>query len=250
MSNYAKVIKEFLSKKRRFGEFKIVALTTECSLFLQIKLPPKLKDLGSFTIPCKIGESYCGKALCNLGSSINLMPTSVFRRLGIGKARLTIVTLQLADQSLAYPEGKIENVLILKQPIILRKPFMASGRTIINVQKSELTVRVQDEQVTLNVLKAIRSPDEVKDCFTVSKEDSLVVAKLEYNDPLEGISSDSPHQDKDDTCLEPNSKGFSSKFQFKSFELTSHEYKQPKPSREELLELDLIDLKRSLDTGK
>ncbi|KAA3481143.1 gag-asp_proteas domain-containing protein [Gossypium australe] len=190
-------------------------------------LPPKLKGLGSFTITCKIGESYYGKALCDLGSSINLIPTSVFRRLGIGKARLTTFTLQLADQSLAYLEGKIENVL-----------------------KSELTMRVQDEQVTFNVLKAIRSPDEVKYCFAVSKEDSLVLAKLEYNEPLKGISSDSPHQDEDGTCLEANSKGFSSKVQFKSLELSSHEYKQPKTSREELLELDLIVLKRLLDTGK
>ncbi|XP_016694489.1 uncharacterized protein [Gossypium hirsutum] len=151
MTNYAEALKEFLSKKRRLEEFEIVALTTKCSLFFQDKLSPKLKDLGSFTIPCNIGESYCCKALYDLGSSINMMPTSVFRRLGIGKAKPTTVTLQLVDRSLAYAERKIEDVL------------------------------------------AIRCLDEVEDFFAISKKDSLFLEKLEYNDPLEGITSDSPH---------------------------------------------------------
>ncbi|KAA3486972.1 Aspartic peptidase [Gossypium australe] len=89
MSNYVNDMKEFLSKKRMLEE-----LETN-------KLPPKLKDLGSFIIPCNIGDFYYGKDLCNLGSMINLMPASMFRRLGIGKDRPTTVTLQLTDRSLA-----------------------------------------------------------------------------------------------------------------------------------------------------
>ncbi|KAA3473879.1 Retrotransposon gag protein [Gossypium australe] len=143
------------------------------------KLPPKLRDPGSFTIPCNIGKSFHGKSLSDLKSSINLMPMFLFRRLGSGKAISTIVTLQLANRSLAYLEGKIENVL-----------------------------------VTFNILKVIRSPDEVEVYSVVLREDLLVLAQLEYNDPLECISSDSQHQDEDDTCLEANSKEFSSKFQF------------------------------------
>ncbi|XP_012482965.1 uncharacterized protein LOC105797555 [Gossypium raimondii] len=112
MSNYAKAMKEFLSKKRRFGEFETAALSTECSLFSQNKLPPKLKDPKSFIIPYNIGEPYYGKALYDLGSSINIMPTSVFRQLGIGKARQTTITLQCVDRYLAYPEGKIDDVLV------------------------------------------------------------------------------------------------------------------------------------------
>ena len=88
MPNYAKFMKDLVTKKRRFGEFETVALTEECSAILQNKLPPKLKDPGSFTIPCSIGNHYFGKALCDLGASINLMPMSIFRRLGIREARL------------------------------------------------------------------------------------------------------------------------------------------------------------------
>ncbi|XP_012461395.1 uncharacterized protein LOC105781400 [Gossypium raimondii] len=200
MPNYAKAMKEFLCKNRRFGEFETIALTTECSLFFQNKLPPNLKDLGSFIIPCNIGESYYGKALCDLGSSINLMLTSVFKQLGIGRAKLTTITLQLVDQSLEYPEGKIDDVLVRVDkfinpadfillgfevdkvvPIILGRPFLETGRMRVVVQKGKLTMQVQDEQVTFNVLKALRSPNEVKDCVTVSMEDLLIP-----NDLLKG----------------------------------------------------------------
>nr|XP_017227786.1 PREDICTED: uncharacterized protein LOC108203384 [Daucus carota subsp. sativus] len=153
MPNYVKFMKDILTKKRRLGEFETVALTKECSSFLQHKLPTKMKDPGSFTIPCTIGDSYCGMALCDLGASINLMPMSVFRKLGIGEVRPTTVTLQLADRSLAHPEGKIEDVLVKvdkfifpadfivldyeadrEVPIILGRPFLATGRTLIDVQ--------------------------------------------------------------------------------------------------------------------
>ena len=82
MPKYAKFLKDVLSKKRRFSEFETVALTEDCSAILQRKLPPKLKDPGSFNIPCNIGNNFKGKALCDLGASVNLMPSAVFNRLG------------------------------------------------------------------------------------------------------------------------------------------------------------------------
>ena len=57
---------------------KPVALTKECSVILQKKLPPKLKDLESFTILCSNGNEIFERALYNLGASINLMPLSIF----------------------------------------------------------------------------------------------------------------------------------------------------------------------------
>ncbi|XP_073063997.1 uncharacterized protein [Primulina eburnea] len=57
MPNYAKFIKDVMSKKRKLQEFETVKLTEECSAILQRKLPQKLKDPGSFIIPCIIGGS-------------------------------------------------------------------------------------------------------------------------------------------------------------------------------------------------
>ena len=93
MPSYVKFMKDILSKKRRLGEFEIVALTEYSSAIFQNKIPSKLKDPGSFTIPCAVGNNYFGKALCDLGASINLMPMSVFKKLGIREARPTTVTL-------------------------------------------------------------------------------------------------------------------------------------------------------------
>ena len=52
MPSYVKFMKDILSKKRRLSDFETVNLTEECSAILQRKLPQKLKDPGSFTIPC------------------------------------------------------------------------------------------------------------------------------------------------------------------------------------------------------
>ncbi|KAK4276414.1 hypothetical protein QN277_019360 [Acacia crassicarpa] len=178
MPSYVKFMKEILSKKWRLEEFETVALTQECSAMLTNRLPPKLKDAGSFTIRCAIGPNYSGKALCDLSASINLMPMSIFKQLAVGEAWPTTVTLQLADRSIVLPEGKIEDVLVKVDkfifpvdfiildfeadhdvPILLGRPFMATGRTLIHVEKGELTMRVDNDQVTFSILKNVKFKD-------------------------------------------------------------------------------------------
>ena len=79
MPSYVKFMKDILSKKRRLSYFETVNLIEECSAILQRKLPQKLKDPGSFTIPYTIGKSIFKRALCDLAASINLIPLSIFR---------------------------------------------------------------------------------------------------------------------------------------------------------------------------
>ena len=54
MPNYSKFLKEILSKKKRIVGEGIVNLIATCSAVIQISLPTKMKDPGSFTIPCSI----------------------------------------------------------------------------------------------------------------------------------------------------------------------------------------------------
>ena len=115
-------------------------------------MPHKLKDPGSFTIPCTIRNSIFERALCDLGASINLMSLSILRQLGLGEARPTTVTLQLVERSLKHPREVIEDVLVKVDkfifpenfmvldmeedkeiPIILGRPFLATGRAMIDV---------------------------------------------------------------------------------------------------------------------
>ena len=71
-----------------------------------------LKDPRSFTIPCTISSSTFEKALCDLGASINLVPLSVFWKLGLGQAKPITISLKMVDRSLTYPRGVIEDVLV------------------------------------------------------------------------------------------------------------------------------------------
>ena len=71
---YAKFLKEILGNKRKLEDCETVRLNEECSTIIQRKLPPKLKDPGSFTISCSIGSCNFNKVLCDLEASINLMP--------------------------------------------------------------------------------------------------------------------------------------------------------------------------------
>ena len=98
---FSKFLKEILSKKRKRAEEGIVNLTATCSAINQQKLPAKMKDPGSFTIPCSIGKYEFKKALCDYGASINLMPLSVVKRLSLGELTPTAITLQMADRSMA-----------------------------------------------------------------------------------------------------------------------------------------------------
>lgn len=78
----------------------------------QNKISQKLKNLGSFTIPFSIRTKYSDQTLYDLGAYINLMPLSVFKRIGVGEVRPITMTLQLANKSHAYLESMIEDVLM------------------------------------------------------------------------------------------------------------------------------------------
>ena len=86
MPGYVKFTKDVLSKKRKLGDYETITLSEECSAILQKKFPPKLKDPGSFTIPCAFGNAVFERALCDLGASINLIPWSIFKKLKLGEA--------------------------------------------------------------------------------------------------------------------------------------------------------------------
>lgn len=118
MHSYVKFLKVILSKKRRTSEFETVVLTQKCNAMLQERIPMKMKDPRSFTISCSIGNVDINKALCDLWVNINLMTSSMFKKLGV-EWRQKIVTLQLAYGSIAHSEGKIEDVLVKVDKFIL-----------------------------------------------------------------------------------------------------------------------------------
>ncbi|XP_057719807.1 uncharacterized protein LOC130934236 [Arachis stenosperma] len=199
MPLYAKFLKELMTRKRNWGEKEIVVLTEECSAIIQKKLPQKIKDPGCFQIPCIIGDITIEKALCDLGASINLMSLNMMRKMRIEEAKPTRMALQLADRIFKFPHGVVEDLLVkvgefifpadfavldmeekANTSIILRRPFLATARAIIDVQKRELVLRLYKEKMVFNVFKAMSYPKEATgECMMVDTIEQIVQVVLE-----------------------------------------------------------------------
>lgn len=76
----------------------MIILIEEYNARLKYKLPPKLKDLESFTIPYNIGNKHVYKTLCDLGASINLMSLSLFKKLDLREVKASTILFQLVNR--------------------------------------------------------------------------------------------------------------------------------------------------------
>jgi hypothetical protein len=157
-----------------------VALTEEVSDVLLRKLPPKLKDPGSFTIPCRIGDHDCEQSLLDLGAGVNLMPYTMYEMLGLGQLQHTSITLQLADRSIKRPRGILEDVLVKvgkfillanfivldmeeasmpsPLPIILGRTLMRTTNMKICVQMGTVSMKINGEKMTFKVFEESKLP--------------------------------------------------------------------------------------------
>ncbi|RVW67230.1 Retrovirus-related Pol polyprotein from transposon opus [Vitis vinifera] len=109
---YAKFLKDLCTVKRGLNVTKQAFLTEQVSAIIQCKSPIKYKDPGCPTISVNIGGTQVEKALLDLGASVNLLPYSVYKELGLGELKPTSITLSLADRSVKIPRGVIEDVFV------------------------------------------------------------------------------------------------------------------------------------------
>ncbi|GJZ66756.1 reverse transcriptase domain-containing protein [Tanacetum coccineum] len=112
ISKYQKMLKSLLSNREKLLELANTPLNENCSAVILKKLPEKLGDPGKFIIPCGFSELKC-KALADLGASINLMPLSVWKKLGLPELICTQMTLELANQEICTPVGIARDVFVL-----------------------------------------------------------------------------------------------------------------------------------------
>ncbi|KAK1419647.1 hypothetical protein QVD17_28881 [Tagetes erecta] len=176
MPRYAKFLKDLLSNKKKLEDLSSVSLNAHCSAVVQSKLPEKLADPGIFTIPCLFGGATVNHALADLGASINLMPYSLYQKLDLGDPTPTRMSISLADRSVKYPRGIVENLLVKvdkfvfpvdfvildmeaddQVPLILGRPFLRTAKALIDVYDGQITLRVGDEAVTFDVIKAMKN---------------------------------------------------------------------------------------------
>ncbi|XP_019244376.1 PREDICTED: uncharacterized protein LOC109224244 [Nicotiana attenuata] len=161
MPRFAKYLKDLITKKRTTKN-EVVNMTHRVSSIIATTLVQKKKDPGAFTIPCTIGTREFARALCDNGASINLMPLAIYKQAGLGIPRPTSMRLQMADRSIKRPVGIVDDVIVKvggfqlpadfvildcavdkEIPIILGRPFLATGRALMDSERKEIKFRAQ-----------------------------------------------------------------------------------------------------------
>nr|GEW66342.1 reverse transcriptase domain-containing protein [Tanacetum cinerariifolium] len=164
-----KMLKALLSNKEKLQELANTHLNENCSAVILKKLPKKLGDPGKFLISCGFSELKC-KALADLSVSINLMPLSVWKKLGLPELISTRMTLELANRAICTPARIARDVFVPvgkftlpadfvivdyesdpRVPLILGRPFLRTARALIDVHGEEMILRDGDEILTLNM---------------------------------------------------------------------------------------------------
>jgi len=156
----------------------------------------KCKDPGTFCVPCILGNNKFENAMLDLGTSINVMPLSIFKSISLGPLQPTSVVIQLANRSVAHPVGLIDDVLVRvgelifptdfyildmeegfshdSAPIILGRPFLKTARTKIDVHAGTLSMEFDDIVMRFNILDAMKHPFEDHSVFHVDIIDDTV----------------------------------------------------------------------------
>ncbi|GJV22562.1 reverse transcriptase domain-containing protein, partial [Tanacetum coccineum] len=148
-------------------------------------------------------------ALADLGASISLISYTMYEKLGLGEPKPTRMSLELANRSIQYPRGIVENVLIKvdkfvlpidfvildmledsRVPIILGRPFLERARAMIDVFNKKITLRVGDDEVVFDMDQSIkRPPNEDDECYGINDLDDTI--NMETQELLANDKSDS-----------------------------------------------------------
>nr|GEY02168.1 reverse transcriptase domain-containing protein [Tanacetum cinerariifolium] len=194
MPKFASTIKSLLVNKDKLFELAKVPLNENYSAMLLKKLPEKLGDLSKFLIPCDFPRMEVCHALADLGTSINLMPLSIWKKLSLSELTATRMTLKLADRSITHPKGVADDVFFKvgkfhfptdfvvvdfkadpRVPLILGRSFLRTGRALINVYGEEITLWVNDESITFMLNQTIRYSSTYDDTL-VNRVDVIDIA--------------------------------------------------------------------------
>ncbi|GKC98231.1 reverse transcriptase domain-containing protein, partial [Tanacetum coccineum] len=154
MPKFNKWLSTLLRNKEKLEEIAMTTVNTECSAIILNKVPEKLEDPKKFLIPCALQELDRTNALADSGASINLLPHSIYKQLGLGALEPTRMTLELANHSVTHPMGIAEDVVGRvdgftfladfvvvnfepdpRVPIILGRPFLRTAKALINLSE-------------------------------------------------------------------------------------------------------------------
>ncbi|RDX92977.1 hypothetical protein CR513_24821, partial [Mucuna pruriens] len=167
---YAKFLKELCVHKRRKIKGSKEIGGVDC------------RDPGIFSAPCTNCDCTFAHAMLDLGASINVMPTSIYRSLNFGNLEPTRMTIQLTNRSIVQPLEVLEDVLVQVNELIfpadfyvldmeeetsrkgstliLGRPFLMTAKTKIDVHAGTLSMEFGDTLVQFNIFEAVKHPTE------------------------------------------------------------------------------------------
>ncbi|XP_073137280.1 uncharacterized protein [Henckelia pumila] len=179
MPSYAKFLKEILSNKRKLEEHAMICLTENCSALVQTKIPQKKNDPGSFSIPCEteLGRTKVHQNVFTTGEQVHQISTGDYRGRACESGQ---IHLPRGLRGVRYGRD-------LDMPLILGRPFLATGKALIDVQKGELLLRVGEEKISFDVFNALKFSQNNEECFQLDVVHSLLFDYVQDNfqEPLE-----------------------------------------------------------------
>ncbi|XP_042027118.1 uncharacterized protein LOC121774284 [Salvia splendens] len=200
MPPISKFIKDYLAGKVN-EEGRLITDENVSVVIQRSDLPSKNIDPGMFTFPISIGDIQVEHAMCDLGTSINVLPYSIYRKLREDKLVDTDIMIQLADRSCIHPEGILEDVIVkvnsflypadffvikMTEPttkessgVLLGRPFLSMASTIIDVRNGTISLDFKGEQYTFNIDEAIKRPADGENVYSVDVTEPLVQEFLE-----------------------------------------------------------------------
>jgi hypothetical protein len=170
------------------------------------------------------------------------MPLSMMKKLGCGEPKPTRMTLTLADRSISNLFGVLEDLLVKinelvfpadfvildmaedeDMPLILGRPFLATGRALIDVEMGQLVLRFHNEKVVFNIFEAMKHQAENPKCYRIDVIDEIVEddsRKPQPTQPMEKTLVNSIENDEDVEDVEM-------KNCVKQFEASKEQIQQP-----------------------
>jgi hypothetical protein len=175
MPMYKIFMKEVITEKRPIEDGLVAFNEKRSEISPGRRIPSKQKDPGEVTIPCTIKDISFKKVLIDSRASVSLMPLSIYQRLGLGNVCDTRTNMKFAYHSIKNAYGIAEDILVTIEkfsfpvgfviidipedevtPIILGRPFMRTSRCDFDIDHNTLTLKVYDDEITLNVLEILK----------------------------------------------------------------------------------------------
>ncbi|GKC31611.1 reverse transcriptase domain-containing protein [Tanacetum coccineum] len=212
MPKFNKWLSGLLRNKEKLEEIAITTVNAECSAIIMNKVPEKLEDPGKFLIPCALQELDRTNALADSGASINLLPHSIYKQLGLGALTPTRMTLELANCSITHPMGIAKDVVVRvdgftfladfvvvnfepdpRVPIILGRPFLRTAKALIDLYEEKLTLRVGSDELVFYAEKSEKSKNKqfahAISVIDFSKDEPFSGSTTNHSDALPPSSS-------------------------------------------------------------